>query len=438
VNLRPDQVEAADRIRAAYHQGARDVLGIFPTGWGKTHLASDVVARTAARGGTAGFFTDREEIALDTTARLRARGLRVGLVMADAEPDPAAPVQVLSIPTCRARGLVPALRLGIWDEVHHLGSDGWRELFDAVRARGAFSLGITATGQRGDGRPLDMFQAVVHGPGTRWCIEQGLLVPVHVVAPPTIEDEGLAASPLEAYQRWAPGTRALVFCANTAHVDDTVADFARAGIPVESLVGTTARGVRRGVRERFAAGGTRVLVGCGVFIEGFDAPAAETIVLARSFGVCGTFLQAIGRGLRRSPATGKTRCVVVDLRGSVHLHGLPDEDRVWSLDGTPARRTEKLPTLRRCAACGAIFRPSSRCPLCGEAATAAAKVPRNLNRAERLSLLSDIPQRELDRRYLEKLEFIAAGRMRLPLWKARAWALRQFEKTRGRKPEVAA
>ena len=94
-----------------------------------------------------------------------------------------------------------------------------------------------------------------------------------------------------------------------------------------------------------------------VFVEGFDVPALEAVILARAFTVCGAFLQSVGRGLRPSSSTGKTRCTVVDLKGAVHLHGLPDDERRWSLTGAAVRVAESLAALRRCATCLAIFRP---------------------------------------------------------------------------------
>lgn len=136
--------------------------------------------------------------------------------------------------------------------------------------------------------------------------------------------------------------------------------------------------------------------GVGVFIEGFDCPPIETVILARAFGVAGSYLQAIGRGLRPSPATGKTRCTVLDLRGAVNLHGLPDEERRWSLDGKAVVRTEPLKALRRCAEGLAIFRPTPTCPRCGAKAVAAPKVPRTLNRAEKLESFSAVSQPERD------------------------------------------
>lgn len=436
MTLRPDQLQAKADVGRAFAQGASDVLFVAPTGWGKTHFSADLSANAVAKGRTVGFFTDREEIALDTTARKRAQGLRVGLVMADEAPDPEAPVQVVSVATCRARGLVPRVDFAIWDEAHHLGSSSWLSLFEQVKAQGARSLGITATAQRGDGRPLSMFQALVTGPSVRWCMDQGFLVEAEMIAPPFVEERGLTTSPLDAYLRWAAGSRAIVFCANVAHARQTAEEWTAAGVPNACITGTTSRKVRRGIREQMESGALAALISVGCFVEGFDMPCTETVILARSFGVTGSFLQSIGRGLRRYP--GKTKCTVIDLRGSVHLHGLPDESRTWSLSGGKIVRDVSLTALRRCADCAAIFRPAAACPRCGAEMTASAKVPRVLKRAERLERMTHLPQAERDRRYLERLEQIALTRMRKSEWAAKQWAERQFEKTRGRKPEMAA
>jgi superfamily II DNA or RNA helicase len=183
------------------------------------------------------------------------------------------------------------------------------------------------------------------------------------------------------------------------------------------------------------AGEVRALVGVGVLIEGFDLPAVDTVILARAFSVTGAFLQAIGRGLRTSVGTQKERCTVLDLRGSVHLHGLPDEDRVWSLHGAASRRTEPLAALRRCAECFAIFRPAASCPRCGAPTGNAPTLPRVLKRAERLENLSALPQHERDRRYLAQLLRVARERIRLPIAAAERWATKRFVARFGRAPD---
>ena len=62
---------------------------------------------------------------------------------------------------------------------------------------------------------------------------------------------------------------------------------------------------------------------------------------------------------------GKTDAWVFDLRGAVYLHGLPEDDRTWSLEGAQGRVTERLMSLRRCSKCHAITPPVTRCPMCG-------------------------------------------------------------------------
>jgi DNA repair protein RadD len=75
-------------------------------------------------------------------------------------------------------------------------------------------------------------------------------------------------------------------------------------------------------------------------------------------------LSAAGcRGLR--PAPGKSHLTVLDLAGNALEHGLPDEERRWTLAGAPKRPTGEPPgwTCRQCAylnKAGAMF-----CANCG-------------------------------------------------------------------------
>jgi superfamily II DNA or RNA helicase len=242
--------------------------------------------------------------------------------------------------------------------------------------------------------------------------------------------------PVDAWFEYAPGQRAIVFAKNVAHAEEITECFNARGVPAECITGETPRAVRRGLRDRLTQGTTRVLVSVDVFVEGWDAPCTECVILARSFGVCGSYLQAIGRGLRPSPATGKKRCTVLDLCGSWMTHGLPDETRSWSLTGEATRRVgEALQPLKRCRDCMAIFRPAARCPRCGASAESATKVPRVLTRAEKMERINALPQHERDRRYLESLTRIAQGRMRLPPGAAQRWALAKFKEQKGRAPE---
>jgi DNA repair protein RadD len=101
-----------------------------------------------------------------------------------------------------------------------------------------------------------------------------------------------------------------------------------------------------------------------VFCEGTDLPRATVCLLARAFTHASLFLQCVGRVLRPSP--GKGRALLIDLIGSVHDMGLPDEERIWSLDGEPHRLADTAMALKQCDVCGAVYRPGPpACPICG-------------------------------------------------------------------------
>jgi superfamily II DNA or RNA helicase len=77
----------------------------------------------------------------------------------------------------------------------------------------------------------------------------------------------------------------------------------------------------------------------------------------------------VGRALRTFP--GKTEAIILDHVGAVATHGLPDEDREWSLDGVkPKRRkadndNEPDVKISTCTQCFAVHAPAPECPACG-------------------------------------------------------------------------
>jgi len=76
------------------------------------------------------------------------------------------------------------------------------------------------------------------------------------------------------------------------------------------------------------------------------------------------------RSLR--PADGKPYAVILDHVGNSRRHGLPDDDRDWSLagkkKGKKAGDSESAAPIKQCEACGHVHRPGPpQCPECGEA-----------------------------------------------------------------------
>ncbi len=436
---RPYQVDFIDRVVGAL-RSHRAVLGQAPTGAGKTFMAVLIILRALAAGYRVLFVAHLDSLVEDTHERLVSAGVRAGFLQAGRAEDAEALVQVASIQTLTVRGIRPfgdgRRLLIIADEAHRGLARMWVELFRAYPEAGL--LGLTATPQRGDGRAMgDVFEVIVEGPSPAELLADGFLSPVDVhVADRQTKD--LARDPVDAYlalPRDAGGERqrSIWFAKNVAHARELALGLEGAGVPTSVIVGETKRTERRDVRARLTSGQLRAVVGVAVFLEGWDAPAIETVVLARPFGVWGAWLQAIGRGRRPSPATGKAWCTVLDLHGSFYSFAPPDERLRFSLDGEPMTLADPMPQVMRCKACLAMFRPAKWCPRCGADTKGAAKLPRVMTRQERIDSTRGLPRSELDRRYVAAIARKLRGLDESVAWER---AKRIFERTRGRAPEV--
>ena len=75
-------------------------------------------------------------------------------------------------------------------------------------------------------------------------------------------------------------------------------------------------------------------------------------------------MQQVGRALR--PAPGKDYAIIIDHVRNVQLHGLPDEDRDWSLDGLTKKIKKNELSVKICKTCFAALRiTASVCNYCG-------------------------------------------------------------------------
>lgn len=370
MHLRPYQERAIAALRRSYQTGHRAPCLVLPTGGGKTIVASAVIDGALKLGNRCLFVAHRRELIQQTVDKLARAGIWDVRVIrgADDTGRPDAPVIVGSIQTLtmpRWLGKLPPAELVIPDECHHLAAARWRQIADAYPA--ARLLGLTATPERGDGRPLgDIFDDLVVGATVAELTDAGHLVPCRVFAPTEmLESKHLALEPVAAYQQHGNGERAIVFCVTVDHAEQTAAAFNAAGISAAIVVGTSPPDQRALTLQRFAAGELRVCVNVNVLTEGFDDPPVSVCILARKPQHAGTFLQMAGRVLR--PAPGKRQATLIDLCGSVHDHGPPDLERTYSLTGkaiTGAVRDR----IRQCPTCGAVFLAGPMtCPQCGAA-----------------------------------------------------------------------
>lgn len=249
---------------------------------------------------------------------------------------------------------------------HHYVADEWQK-FHAAYA-GVFTIGLTATPERMDGRPLgDMFDGLVVGAHYSELLAGGHLVPCTTYAPETGEKlaSGVALDPVDAYLKFAGGERGFLFTNRVDTAELLAKRFCEVGVPAAAISERTPKGDRARIMAEFKAGDLRLLTNVAVLTEGVDVPDAAVCVLASPCSHQGGFLQKVGRVLR--PAPGKTHARLIDLVGAVFSHGLPTEDRAYNLDGDEgiSREADAIPALSTCQACGCVYPAGRKCPACG-------------------------------------------------------------------------
>lgn len=423
IQLRPDQERPLAELYAAVRAGYRRPLLQGPTGWGKGTVAAHVLARVAAGGKKGAFICHREEINLDLVGRLRAAGCpSVRIIMGDtAEGDSQAAVTVASVQTIDARDLVLDADVLWWDEAHRAASSS----YERARARmpDAYHVGSSATPARADGRPLTFFDTLIQGPQVGELLALGNLAPVHYEAPDSTL-EGLAAKPEDVYPVGRPG---VVFASNREHGRALRVLLRRRGIRAEYVDGDTP--ARAAILQRFTAGDDcDVLVNVHLLNEGVDIPRAEVCMFACRVGSTVAFLQRIGRV--RRPRPGKV-ATVLDLSGSLWLHGHPDADRSYSLgeDGAPAiRLKEALLSCVQCPGCLGWGAASAVCEACGHQRPGP-RAPKLTKAQLREQRLERMPRTGPDYELWSQLVQTQRARNYKP-----QWAAIQFMQQTGRRP----
>ena len=211
-----------------------------------------------------------------------------------------------------------------------------------------------------------VFDALVIPVTMKELIRDGFLVPFTMIRPDhQLENNEIAAKPVDAYLAHAAGRQAIAFALHIKAATEFCDQFKDAGIASELVTGTTPGGERAAILNRYKDGTTRVLWNVGIATEGFDHRPTSCVILARNIGPLALYLQCLGRALRCSP--GKTDAVLVDLQGSSWSHGKPDDDREWTLEGDGKNKTVLPPIAERfCAVCGVLVEMDAAvCPGCG-------------------------------------------------------------------------
>lgn len=386
LSLRPYQHQMIEQVRAKLRQSKRTVLLQSPTGSGKTAISAFMIQNAIQRGYRVWFVNHRREIIRQSVLTLmEAADLEVGIVAAGFPSNRHLPVQVCSVQTlAKRRHLLPSPNLIVWDECQHQAAGTWSEIHRSYPE--AVHIGLTATPERLDGTGLGAwFEDIVIGPSVASLIQDGWLSPYRLFAPGGPDLAGvhtvagdynkreLSAAMMKSsvtgdaiahYRRYAMGRRAICFAWSVESSIEMSQKFRDAGVPAEHIDGKTDDATRDLAIQNFRDGRTKVLCNVEIISEGFDLPAIEAAFLLRPTRSIALYLQQVGRALRPSP--GKDLALLFDHAGNCKLHGLPDDEREWTLEGRQrsAKKTDECP-VKQCPHCFAMLPAAAvRCKWC--------------------------------------------------------------------------
>lgn len=387
ITLRDYQEEARVKLRVALRSSTA-VLLVLATGAGKTVLAAALIQILFNAGKRVIFACHRKELLKQTAKTFDGFNIPYSYIASGHHYNPYHRVYIASIATLKNRlGKIPADYVFV-DEAHLSMAAGWNAVVSHYRDGGAKIMGLTATPERLDGKPLkDNFDTLVQGPTVAEMIERGSLSRYRAFAPAGIDTSGLhtrggdfvqseldalmegraiLANAVKHWKRLANDKLTIAFCVSVQRAEELAEEFRNNGIEAAAISGNTPLDERNRAFMDFADRKLKVITSVNLFSEGFDLAAqvgrditVEAVLLHRPTQSLAMHLQQVGRALRKKDYPA----IILDLVGNISRLGLPDDDREWSLEGR--KKTGREVELLVCEECFASHPPAPVCPECG-------------------------------------------------------------------------
>lgn len=437
ITLRSYQQQIIDDI--AYEFATKDrVCAVAPCGAGKTVMVGWMAAGTALKNRRVLFLVHRQELIKQSTETFTDMNIRHGVMATKCPKDYAQLVQVGSVQTVSRRlPETPPPDFIVIDECHHATAATWGKIISYFPM--AKVLGVTATPERLGGHGLgDVFQSLVIGPTARELIALGNLSPYQYYAPPAkfnanevrvkfdeyvksdmeiqMDQNAVIGDIIDNYCKLAYGMRAVCYCVSLAHSRHIAESFWRAGIPAMHIDGDTPDAIREQAIQDFRDNKIKILCNVDLISEGFDVPAMEAVILARPTQSLTLYIQQAMRPLRPDKNNPGKKAVIIDHVGNVFRHGMPDEDREWTLEPKKKKAgPDRALTVRTCPTCFSVQYSARQCPICGYVYPAAVRDDMPKEEAGKLLKIEDVERKarrqEIGRaRTVKELERIAIQR----------------------------
>ncbi|MBR2284590.1 MAG: DEAD/DEAH box helicase [Ruminococcus sp.] len=381
MQLRQYQTELVTRVSDSWRHGRKAPCIVLPCGGGKSVIVAEMAKRTTLRKRQVLFIVHRKELCeqIERTFRWWGVDMRCCTVMM---------VQT----ACRRLEKLPPPTLIITDENHHSKASSYTKIYEHFPQ--AYRVGVTATPVRLDGSGLaDVNDELIVGVSAKWLIENHCLAPYDYYAPNVADMTGVRIKRGEFdaksaenimlekkvfgdvigyYRRFANGVQAVCYCTTVRHSQRMAEEFSAAGIEAAHIDGSTPKTERERIIGEFRRGAIDILCNVDLISEGFDVPDCGCVIMLRPTQSLTLYIQQAMRCMRYRP--GK-RAVILDHVGNYARHGMPDDDREWTLEGKKKQKGERQEIAAEerfytCKNCYAVFPlevngvPTEFCPEC--------------------------------------------------------------------------
>ena len=373
MELRPYQAELINNIRHSIKHGHKSIVSVLGCGGGKSVIQAEIARSATDKGNRVLFLVHRKELCEQITNTFTAQGVDMDLCSVSM-------VQTVS----RHIEKIQAPKIIITDEAHHSTANTYKKIYNAFPD--ALRLGFTATPCRLNAGGLgEVYEDLITSVSTRWLIDNHYLSPykyysvkladtsgLHVKAGDYKADEvaelmqnsEIYGETVKQWERLAKDKKTIAYCASVEAAEETAEQFRQAGYPASSLSGSTPKEQRTQIMQDFRDSKIMILTNCELFGEGLDVPDCECTVLLRPTQSLTLYIQQSMRSMRYMP--NKT-AIIIDHVGNCYLHGLPDDDREWTLESKA--KQANMVKIRECPMCFSVYPPTKqKCPYCGYAA----------------------------------------------------------------------
>jgi len=387
MTLRPYQESAVLEASTMLASGKRKIIFHLPTGAGKTVCFSAISKRYIDRSNLSVLILVHRVELLQQTRRtlFNAFNISAQVIVAGMKYVPPARVYVGMIESTMRR-IPNNVGIVILDEAHLAH---FFKIHDSFPTQ--FMIGFTATPiSANKKKPLNKYyEDIVCSIQIPELIKMGSLCQNITYAPrDTVDrasltikngefDDSIMAAQfskpryientVKAYQKYAPGTKALIFNVNIDHSKQVNNAFIIAGLNSKHLDGNMSSTERRNILQWFETTPGAILNNVGIATTGTDIPSIETVMINKSTKSMPLMGQMCGRGGR--PTESKSAFAIIDMGGNTMEHGDWDSPRDWTdLFHNPPRSRDKagVAPVKSCPKCDAIIAASTRtCKFCG-------------------------------------------------------------------------